>query len=176
MAQQRTQLELVQALNHDFQGRTAANPEMEGLIQSFELAFRMQTEAPKFFDLSDEPQSVLKMYGADKEPTAEYARQCILARRFAEAGVRFIQVNKSGWDHHGSIDKGLPKSCAEVDQPITTLLSDLKMRGMLQDTLVLSAANSAALLPPRAKARKPAATTTPMPSPSGWLAAASAAA
>ena len=77
------------------------------------------------------------MYGADKEPTAEYARQCILARRFAEAGVRFIQVNKSGWDHHGSIDKGLPKSCAQVDQPIAALLSDLKMRGMLQDTLVL---------------------------------------
>src|SRR5262245_13480241 len=104
---------------------------MEGLIQSFELAFRMQTEAPRFFDLSDEPPSVLQMYGADKEPTAECARQCILARRFAEAGVRFIQINKSGWDHHGSIDKGLPKSCAEVDQPIAALLSDLKMR-MLQ--------------------------------------------
>ena len=137
MAQQRTQLELVQALNRDFQGRTAVNPEMEGLIQSFELAFRMQTEAPKFFDLSDEPQSVLKMYGADKEPTAEYARQCILARRFAEAGVRFIQVNNSGWDHHGNIDNGLPKSSAQVDQPIAALLSDLKMRGMLKDTLVL---------------------------------------
>jgi hypothetical protein len=95
MAQQRTQLELVQALNHDFQSRTASNPEMDGLIQSFELAFRMQTEAPKFFDLSDEPRSVLQMYGADKEPTAEYARQCILARRFAQAGVRFIQVNNS---------------------------------------------------------------------------------
>ncbi len=69
MAQQRTQLELIQTLNRDFQGRTAANPEMEGLIQSFELAFRMQTEAPRFFDVSDEPQSVLQMYGADQEPT-----------------------------------------------------------------------------------------------------------
>jgi len=137
ISQQRTQLELVQSLNRDFQTRTAATPEMEGLIQSFELAFRMQTEAPRFFDLSNEPENILKMYGADKEPTAEYARQCILARRFAEAGVRFIQINESGWDHHGSIDSGLPKSCARVDQPIAALLQDLKNRGMLDDTLVL---------------------------------------
>lgn len=135
--QQRTQLELVQSLNHEFQARTAVNPEMEGLIESYELAFRMQAEAPRYFDLSNEPQSILKMYGADKEPTAEYARQCILARRFAEAGVRFIQINQSGWDHHGSIDTGLPQNCAQVDQPIAALLEDLKIRGLLEDTLVL---------------------------------------
>ncbi len=135
--QQRGQLELVQALNRDFQSHTPACPEMEGLIQSYELAFRMQSEAPRFFDLSDEPASVLKMYGADREPTAEYARQCILARRFAEAGVRFIQVNQSGWDHHGSIDSGLPHNCAQVDKPIAALLEDLKIRGLLEDTLVL---------------------------------------
>ncbi len=135
--EQRTQLEFVQSLNRDFQNRTAPTPELEGLIQSFELAFRMQTEAPRFFDISDEPKSVLELYGADKQPTAEFARQCILARRFAEAGVRFIQLNQPAWDHHGSIDSSLPKSCAQVDQPMAALLTDLKLRGLLEDTLVL---------------------------------------
>ncbi len=135
--QQRAQLEFVQSLNHDFQRRTAGNPEMEGLIESFELAFRMQTEAPRYFDLSDEPKRVLEMYGVDRGPTSEFARQCVLARRFAEAGVRFIQVNHAHWDHHGQIDTELPKSCREVDQPVAALLADLEARDMLKDTLVL---------------------------------------
>lgn len=135
--QQRAQLELVQCLNRDFQGHTAANPEMEGLIESFELAFRMQKEAPGLFDLSNEPQSIRNLYGLDEGTTSEFARQCILARRFAEAGVRFIQISDSGWDHHGSIDSGIPRSVARVDRPIAGLISDLKMRGLLEDTLIL---------------------------------------
>ena len=111
---------------------------MEGLIEAYELAFRMQTESPRLFDLSDEPQHVLDAYGVDQDPTDDFGRSCLLARRFAEAGVRYIQVNHGGWDHHGSIKSGLEKSCGEADGPIGALLSDLKQRGMLDDTLVIS--------------------------------------
>jgi uncharacterized protein (DUF1501 family) len=90
------------------------------------------------FDLSNEPQHILDAYGIDKEPTDEVGRMCLLARRFAESGVRYIQVNHGGWDHHGSIKKGLQSSCAAADAPIGALLTDLKQRGMLEDTLVVS--------------------------------------
>lgn len=136
-AQQRQQVKLIRQLNREFGQQTAADREAEGMIQSLELAFRMQTSATKLFDLSDEPRHVLKMYGADAEPTREFGQQCVLARRLAEAGVRFIQLNHSGWDHHTKIDRGLPKRCSQVDLPITALLKDLKQRGMLEDTLVL---------------------------------------
>lgn len=136
--QQQRQLSLTQTLNKRFAQQTGSTPEMEGLIESYELAFRMQTESPKLFDLSDEPQHVLDAYGVDQEGTDDFGRSCLLARRFAEAGVRYIQVNDGGWDHHGSIKTGLEKSCQRVDGPLNALLSDLKQRGMLDDTLVIS--------------------------------------
>ena len=136
-AQQRQQLQLIRQFNREFGEQTAADRQAEGMIQSLELAFRMQTSATELFDLSDEPQHMLKMYGAESEPTREFGQQCLLARRLAEAGVRFIQINHPGWDHHTKIDSGLPKRCSEVDQPITALLQDLKDRGLLDDTLVL---------------------------------------
>jgi hypothetical protein len=136
--QQRRQLDFTRALNEHFHQRTAATPDMEGLIESYELAFRMQTESPKLFDLSDEPRHVLDAYGVNSKTNDEVGRMCLLARRFAEAGVRYIQVNHGGWDHHGSISSGLERSCQAADQPIGALLTDLKQRGLLEDTLVVS--------------------------------------
>ena len=137
-AQQRQQLKLTRSLNNQYQNQTATTPEMEGLIQSYELAFRMQTQSPELFDLSDEPQHILDAYGADQKSTDDMGRMCLLARRFAEAGVRYIQVNHGGWDHHGSIANGIQRSCQAADGPIGALLTDLKQRGMLEDTLIVS--------------------------------------
>jgi hypothetical protein len=88
-------------------------------------------------DLGQEPQSILDLYGVGKEPTDKDGRACLLARRFAEGGVRFIQVTMDGWDHHGNLRQDLPHMCARTDRPTTALLIDLKQRGMLDDTLVV---------------------------------------
>jgi uncharacterized protein (DUF1501 family) len=100
----------------------------------------MQSVAPEVLDLSRESEATKKLYGIGQEPTDSFGRQCLLARRLAQNGVRFIQV-ASGyhWDHHGDIEKGLPESCAKTDQPIAALLADLAAHGLLDDTLVLCA-------------------------------------
>jgi hypothetical protein len=136
---QRQQLDLVRALNEEKLARDVYHPEIEGAIESFELAFRMQDQVPELLDLRSEPESILKMYGAGSGlPTDRFARQCILARRLAEAGVRFIEITAPvGWDHHFMLKEELTKSCAATDQPIAALLADLKQRGMLADTLVV---------------------------------------
>ena len=136
--QQRQMMKLSQSLNTRHRETVGSVPEIDGLIQTYERAFRMQTEASKIFDLSDEPQHLLDFYGVDNEATDDMARMCILARRFAEAGVRYIQVNHSGWDHHSNIDMGIASSSERIDQPIGALLADLAERGMLDDTLVVS--------------------------------------
>ena len=136
-ALQRQKVDLIQTLNRRQLARVRADRKMEGVIESFELAFRMQTETPRLIDFSGESKATLDLYGIDQEPTNQFGRQCLLARRMAEAGVRFIQVSMGGWDHHGSIRSGLPKQCAISDKPIAGLLSDLKSRGLLDDTLVV---------------------------------------
>jgi hypothetical protein len=110
---------------------------MEGVIESFELAFRMQTETPRLVDLARESKTTLDLYGIGQAPTDQFGRQCLLARRLAEAGVRFVQVTLDGWDHHSGIAGGLKSLCAQCDQPVAGLLTDLKSRGLLDDTLVL---------------------------------------
>ena len=110
---------------------------MEGMIESFELAFRMQSEAPGLMDLSKESKATQKLYGIDEKETRDLGQQCLLARRLVEAGVRFVQVNDDGWDHHVSIRELLPKKCTQVDRPIAALITDLKARGLLEDTLVI---------------------------------------
>jgi hypothetical protein len=135
--QQRKQLDLIQAMNRDFAGRSGPNEQLDGVIESFELGFRMQGAVPKLMDLSDEKPETLAMYGADAGPTANFGRQCLLARRFAEAGVRFIEVCQQGWDHHNGLRARLTQNCGAVDKPIAALLSDLEQRGLLKDTLVL---------------------------------------
>lgn len=134
---QRRRLDLIQAMNRRQLERLKVDLRMEGVIESFELAFRMQTETPELVDFSTESPATLALYGIGEEPTDKMGRQCLLARRFAEAGVRFVQVSMSGWDHHGSIHTELRKKCAIADKPIAGLLGDLKARGLLEDTLVV---------------------------------------
>ncbi|CAN5698121.1 DUF1501 domain-containing protein [soil metagenome] len=137
--QQRRQLDLVRDLNTLKLDRDGAHPEIEGAIESFELAFRMQDEVPDLLDLKSEPKAMLDLYGVGPNlPTDRFARQCLLARRLAEAGVRFIEVTAPvGWDHHFLLKENLTESCAATDQPVAALLTDLDQRGMLEDTLVI---------------------------------------
>ncbi|WP_394796545.1 DUF1501 domain-containing protein [Armatimonas sp.] len=137
-ALQRLQLDNLHDLDSEQLSHWGVDPVLEGRIQSFELAFRMQVEAPKLMDISKETQATLDLYGIDKDPTDNFGRQCLLARRFCEAGVRFVQVTHSyKWDQHGDLKNGHTKNAAEVDKPIAGLLRDLKQRGLLEDTLVL---------------------------------------
>jgi len=137
---QREQLDAIQALNREHLRQTGDDARLEGVIKSYELAFRMQHVAPEVLDLSRETAGTLAAYGIGQEPTDAFGRQCLLARRLSEAGVRFIQV-ASGyhWDHHGNIERDLPLSAAKTDQPIAALLNDLAQRGLLDDTLVICA-------------------------------------
>jgi uncharacterized protein DUF1501 len=127
--EQRSQLDLVEKLNKRFQTDEA----LEARIQSFELAFQMQTEATDAFDIDREPEYIRKQYAAD----TPQGRQMLIARRLLEKGVRVVQVWHPGWDHHQDIGTVLPKKAAECDQPLAALLTDLKQRGMLNDTLVV---------------------------------------
>ena len=135
---QRQQLDFVQALNRDKIDRAIKQPGVDGVIESYELAFRLQSHLPDVMDLSKESESTKSMYGIGASDTEEFGRKCLVARRFAEAGVRFIALGHSpGWDSHGSLREQLPKTCAATDKPIAGLLQDLKQRDMLKDTLVL---------------------------------------
>ena len=134
---QRRQMDLVQRFNQDLARRVGEDRVMSGVIDSFELAFRMQAETPKLVDLSGETSDTLKLYGIDQQPTDKNGRACLLARRLSEAGVRFVQVSMGGWDHHGNIRAALPQTCKETDQPVAALIADLKQRGLLDETLVL---------------------------------------
>ncbi len=130
-------IDLIQKMNRRQLERLETDQQMEGVIESFELAFRMQAETPKLVDFSEESKDTLDLYGIGEKPTDGFGRQCLLARRFAEAGVRFVQVSLGGWDHHNKIATGLPDRCAVSDRPVAGLLTDLKSRGLLEDTLVL---------------------------------------
>ncbi|MBI3875511.1 MAG: DUF1501 domain-containing protein [Verrucomicrobia bacterium] len=138
---QRAELDFLNELNREHLKHSPAPAALEGRIASFELAFRMQTEMPGVQDISGESEATRKLYGLDDSVTANFGRQCLMARRFAERGVRFIQVTHSDgmvqWDQHGDLRKGHTKNAAEVDKPIAGLLADLKSRGLLEDTLVL---------------------------------------
>jgi hypothetical protein len=134
---QRRQLDLVQEMNRDLLAQSGAPQELEGIIESFELAFRMQGEVPELLDISREPEHVREAYGVKDGPDGSFARQCLMARRLSEAGVRFVEIRQSGWDHHSNLHKGLIKNAKATDQPTATLLADLEQRGLLDETLVL---------------------------------------
>lgn len=136
---QRTQLDLLARLNQAKLNRDQVQPQVEGIMQSYELAFRMQTAMPKVMDFSQETQSTKAMYGIGESETNAFGTQCLAARRMLESGVRFIEVGTSGWDHHALLSEKLPASCQAVDKPIAGLLADLKQRDMLKDTLVIFA-------------------------------------
>lgn len=138
---QREQLDLLTQLNRRHLEESGPQAALEGRIDSFELAFRMQAEMPLVADLSAESAATQALYGIDQPVTANFGRQCLMARRFIERGVRFVQVTHSDafvqWDQHGDLKKGHEKNAREVDLPIAGLLSDLKARGLLDDTLVV---------------------------------------
>jgi Protein of unknown function (DUF1501) len=118
--------------------RDATNdPEIPSKISQYEMAYRMQTSVPDVADISNEPDHVLDLYGPDVRKPGTFARNCLLARRLAERDVRHTMIVHMGWDHHGGIVARLPASCREVDQPSAALVSDLKQRGLLDDTLVV---------------------------------------
>jgi hypothetical protein len=127
----------------DISGLNQANlkefgdPEIAARIQQYEMAYRMQTSVPELTDLSKEPASTFELYGPDARTPGTYAANCILARRLAERGVRFIQLYHMGWDHHEGVPRQLPPQCLDTDQPSAALIQDLKQRGMLDDTLVI---------------------------------------
>ncbi|MDP7017937.1 MAG: DUF1501 domain-containing protein [Pirellulaceae bacterium] len=135
---QKKQLELIQSINRRQLRDVGEDQRIEGLIANYELAFRLQTTIPRIMSLDDESQETLDLYGVDRKPTDNFARQCLLARKFAERGVRYIQVSTDyTWDHHQKVKEGSIGESAKVDRPIAGLLEDLARRGLLEDTLVL---------------------------------------
>lgn len=134
-SQQRRLIETVAELNRHRQQSTG-DPEVDTRLANYEMAFRMQTSVPDLADCSDEPQHILDMYGA-KPGDGSFASNCLLARRLAERGVRFIHLYHRGWDHHGGLEKYMDICCGLTDQPTHALVSDLKQRGMLKDTLII---------------------------------------
>ncbi len=136
-AAQRLQLDFVQQLNRSAEARDGVSPAVEGVIESYELAFRMQGEMPALMDLSRETQATRTLYGIGSGPTDDFGRQCLLARRFVEAGVRFVELCHGNWDQHRGLRDGHARNAEAVDRPIAGLLRDLKDRGLLRDTLVI---------------------------------------
>jgi len=139
----RRQLDFVQALNRKHLEQRPEDARLEGVIRSMELGFRMQATAPEIMDISQESKHTLERYnvGFDNEVgtcrQSDFGRQCLLARRFAEAGVRFIEVNHGSWDQHKWHRRDLTANCSVTDQPVAALLEDLDQRGMLEETLVV---------------------------------------
>jgi hypothetical protein len=133
----RTQLDLAQSLNQGHLKSVGRDSHLEARIQSMELAFRMQAEAPGVLDQSGETESTLKMYGIDAKETENFGKQCLLARRLSESGVRFVQVSHSYWDQHDALRAQHQELAKQVDLPIAGLLQDLKARGLLDETLVI---------------------------------------
>ncbi|QDU97151.1 DUF1501 domain-containing protein [Lignipirellula cremea] len=136
--EQRRQLDLIQSLNRQALAARVEEEQFEGVIESYELAFRMQSALPDAMSFADETEQTLEMYGVgDKKKTDDFGRQCLLARRFIEAGVRFVELTHDNWDHHGGVARLMPARCEQTDQPIAALLTDLRQRGLLEDTLVI---------------------------------------
>jgi hypothetical protein len=141
---QRYELDMLQKMNRRSARLGQYDPELEGRIQAFELAFRMQTEAPEAFDITKETDATKKLYGMDQPETRDFGWQCLMARRMVERGVRFIQCshtygpgNEVGWDAHNELVRLHTRTSLAVDQPVAGLIKDLKSRGLLNDTLVL---------------------------------------
>jgi hypothetical protein len=136
-SQRRRQLGLIDWFNRRHLDSVRGHSELEARIRSYEMAFRMQTTAPELFDISGESEETKAMYGIDTSPSKIAGRGCLLARRMVERGVRFVQVRVGGWDAHGNIKGNHTRMAGITDKPIGALLSDLKMRGLLESTLVV---------------------------------------
>ncbi|MEZ6065953.1 MAG: DUF1501 domain-containing protein [Planctomycetaceae bacterium] len=136
--EQRLQLELLQTMNREHLARAGRDDQIAGAIESFDMAYRMQNTAPEVLDLAKESPAMQALYGIDQKETENFGRQCLLARRLAEAGVRYIELSTGNvWDQHGGLKVGHAKNSLATDKPIAGLLTDLEARGMLDDTLVV---------------------------------------
>jgi hypothetical protein len=141
--QQRAQLDLIARLNKKHLQQSDKDPQLAARIESFELAYRMQMAAPEALDYGKEPEAIRKLYGIDNPKCTHFAKQCLMARRMVERGVRFVQIysggeeNEKSWDGHTNIGDNHRGFAGETDQPIAALLTDLKQRGMLDSTLVI---------------------------------------
>ena len=135
--QQRLLLDQLKRINQQHQKQAGRNPQLEARIQSFEMAFRMQTSVPEITDVSDEPEHIHDLYGPESKNPGTFAANCLLARRLAEKGVKFIQLYHRGWDHHDDLPRNIRRQCADTDRASAALVTDLKQRGLLNDTLVI---------------------------------------
>ena len=135
--EQRTVLDALKRWNGSFAAERPDDSRLVAQLANYELAYRMQTAAPDLINLADENATTRELYGADKEPTAKFGRMCLLARRMAERGVRFIQLYNNDWDGHSQCAKNHETNAGRCDQPIAALLTDLKQRGLLESTLVV---------------------------------------
>jgi hypothetical protein len=135
--EQRRQIDFVNRANARLAERLPGNPAFEGVIQSYEMAFKMQTSIPETFDFASEPASIMDLYGIGNGVTDGFGTQCLMARRLVEKGVRFIQLTSNGWDHHGNVAQGVRDRAAAIDRPIAGLIADLKQRDLLKDTLIV---------------------------------------
>jgi hypothetical protein len=132
----RKMLDKVAALNAESY-KTFGDPEIQAKIQQYEMAFRMQTAVPEITDLRNEPKDIIKMYGKDCLVPGTYAANCLLARKLSENGVRFVQLYHQGWDGHGNLPSEIRQQCLDTDQASAALITDLKQRGLLDETLVI---------------------------------------
>ncbi len=136
--EQREQLDLLQAINHRHLERAGRDKQIRGAIESFELAYRMQAVAPDVLDLARETEQLQRAYGIGAKATDNFGRQCLLARRLVESGVRYVEVSTGNvWDQHSNLKSGHEKNALATDQPVAALLADLKARGLLEETLVV---------------------------------------
>ncbi|MDA1016236.1 MAG: DUF1501 domain-containing protein, partial [Planctomycetota bacterium] len=134
---QRKALDQLALLNARHAAQHPEHAELAARMESYELAYRMQMSVPGIIDLESEPKHVQRAYGLERKETAAFGRQCLMARRLVEKGVRFVQIFSGGWDSHDYLEQGHSSRIASVDQPIAALLKDLKARGMLEETLVV---------------------------------------
>jgi hypothetical protein len=135
--EQRTELDLLQRFNAAQRKATLQDPQIDGMIESFELGFRMQAELPQLLSIDEETKATKDMYGIGDRATDDFGRKCLLARRMVEAGVRFVEVTHGNWDQHFNLKTALANNCESIDKPAAGLLADLEARGMLKDTLVI---------------------------------------
>ena len=154
---------------HEIQLQRTGDEGLETKIAQYEMGFRMQSSIPEVTDLAKEPDSTFKLYGEDARKPGTFPANCLLARRLAEKGVRFIQLYHPGWDQHGGLPGGIKRQCKETDQASYALVADLKQRGLLKDTLVIWGGNSVGpiIVRENSTARTLGAIITPEISPLG---------